>query len=101
MVFCCGPTMTVMRVDLLVGVVDDAVHVGAAFLGVVDAEMNLADADIEHDDLARLAGVQRQGVGVVQTGRRAGLVERNGAGALGEQAGQVGDGLRVGQDVAC
>jgi hypothetical protein len=43
--------------------------------------------------------VQRQGVGVVQTGRGAGLVERHGAGAIGEQARQVGDGLRVGQDV--
>ncbi len=50
---------------LLVGVVDDAVHVGAAVLGVVNAEMNLADADVEHDDLARFVGMQRQRVGIV------------------------------------
>ena len=89
--------------ELLVGVVDDAVDVGAAFLSVVDAEVDLADADIERNDLARLAGVHRQRVGIIRLANGAGLgsddVNRHGAGAIGEQAGEVADSLRVGQDV--
>jgi len=50
--------------DLLVGVIDDAMHIGAAFFRVVDAEMNLAYTDVENDDLARFVGLQRQGVRV-------------------------------------
>ena len=87
---------------LLVGVVDDAVDVGAAFLGVVDAEVDLADADVEGDDLARLAGGQRQQV--TGFGLRLALAVGEFAGAdrarpFGEQPRQVGDRLRIDQDV--
>jgi hypothetical protein len=76
--------------DLLIGMVDDAVHVGATLLGVVDAEMDLADADVENDDLARFIGGQRQRVGVVGMNNGVGLggdqIDRHGAGAIGQQA---------------
>ena len=65
-------------------------------LGVVDAEMDLADADVEGNDLARLIGVHRQRVGIVRLADGAGLaatMSRHGAGAIGEQAGEVADGL--------
>ena len=86
-----------------IGGVDDAVHVGAQVAGVVDAEMDLAEAHVEGQHLARGVAVQRQGVGVVRLGRAAGLgVEHVGgevAHAVEEQARQIGDRLRVGQHV--
>jgi hypothetical protein len=39
--------------DCGIGVVDDAVDVGAEVVGVVDAEVDLADAHVEHQHLAR------------------------------------------------
>jgi hypothetical protein len=84
-----------------IGGVDDAVHVGAQVAGVVDAEVDLADAHVEGQHLARGVAVQRQGVGVIGLGRAAGLgVEDVGgevAHAVEQQPRQVGDRLRVGQ----
>ena len=47
--------------------------VGTHVLGVVDAEVDLADAHVEGDHLAGLAGDQGQGVGVVGLGGAGGL----------------------------
>jgi hypothetical protein len=87
----------------VIGIVDDAVHIGAEVLGVVDAEVDLADPDVEHQHLARAVGVQGQGVGVVGLAHGAAVagdkIHRHRPHAVEEQARQVADGLGVGEDL--
>jgi len=103
--FLLGPDVDRDQGLVAVGLVDDAMDVGAAFCGVVDAEVNLADADVECDHLAWPVVDQRQRVGVARFCRVA-VVDRgfrfagaHRANPLGEQARQIGNGLGVGQDV--
>lgn len=72
-------------------------------MGVVNAKVNLADTDVDHHHLARRVSGQRQGVGVVGLGDGARLggnqINRHGARAFSEQAGEITDRFGVGQDV--
>jgi hypothetical protein len=63
--------------EALVGVVDNAVDVGAKVVRIVDAEMNLADADVEYDQFAGDVAIEGQRVRVAGPGDGTGLRGHN------------------------